>query len=179
MVRAFIALELSQEIKDNLSSAQSTIRDCNAHLTFVNPENMHITLKFLGDVHQEHLKKVMDVLRSVPFSPFLIQAQTVTVNNQKRPHTVWCDIDDGGMGERLFCLIENALAPLGFDQETRRFTPHATLARVKSMDPSLFSAISSLKEKSWGSCIISGIKLKKSTLLPKGPVYEDLLEVKW
>ena len=83
------------------------------------------------------------------------------------------------MGERLFSLIENALAPLGFDRETRRFTPHATLARIKSMDPSLFSAISSLKEKSWGSCIISGIKLKKSTLLPKGPVYEDLLEVTW
>ena len=70
MVRAFVALELSQEIKDNLSAAQNTIRGCNARLTFVNPENMHITLKFLGDVHQEQLKKVMDALRSVTFSPF-------------------------------------------------------------------------------------------------------------
>ena len=179
MVRAFVALELSQEIKDNLSAAQNTVRSCNARLTFVNPENMHITLKFLGDVQQEKLKKVMDAIRSVTFSPFPIQARTVTVNNPKRPHTVWCDIDDGGMGERLFILIENALAPLGFDRENRRFTPHATLARVKSMDPSLFLAINNLKEKSWGNCIISGIKLKKSTLLPKGPVYEDLLEVKW
>jgi 2'-5' RNA ligase len=47
------------------------------------------------------------------------------------------------------------------------------------MDPSLFLAINTLKEKSWGNCIISGIKLKKSTLLPRGPVYEDLFEVKW
>jgi 2'-5' RNA ligase len=179
MVRAFVALELSKEIKDNLSAAQNTVRSCNARLTFVNPENMHITLKFLGDVQQEQLKKVMDAIRSVTFSPFPIQARAVTVNNPKRPHTVWCDIDDGGMGERLFSLIENSLAPLGFDRETRHFTPHATLARVKSPDPSLFFAINSLKEKSWGSCIISGIKLKKSTLLPNGPVYEDLLEVKW
>jgi 2'-5' RNA ligase len=80
---------------------------------------------------------------------------------------------------RLFILIEDSLAPLGFDRESRRFTPHATLARVKSMDPSLFLAINNLKEKSWGNCIISGIKLKKSTLLPEGPVYEDLFEVKW
>jgi 2'-5' RNA ligase len=179
MVRAFVALELSQEIKDNLSFAQHTVRGCNARLTFVNPENMHITLKFLGEVHEQQLKKVGDALRSVPFSPFMIQARTVTVNNPRRPHTVWCDIDDRGMGERLFSLIENALAPLGFDRETRRFTPHATLARVKSPDPSLFSAIDNLKEKSWGSCTISGLKLKKSTLLPEGPVYEDLFEVKW
>lgn len=179
MVRAFIALELSQEIKDNLTTAQDTIRGCNARLTCVHPENMHITIKFLGEVREEQLKKVMDTLRSVPFSPFPIQVLTVTVNNPKRPHTVWCDINDGGMGGRLFSLIENALAPLGFDRETRPFTPHATLARIKSPDPSLFFAINSLKEKSWGSCVISGVKLKKSTLLPKGPVYEDLLEVKW
>lgn len=179
MVRAFVALELSQEIKDNLSAAQNTVRSCNARLTFVNSQNMHITLKFLGDVQEEQLKKVMDALSSVPFSPFPIQARTVTLNNPKRPHTVWCDIDDGGMGERLFSLVENALAPLGFDRETRRFTPHATLARVKSSDPSLLSALNILKEKSWGSCIISSIKLKKSTLLPRGPVYEDLFEVKW
>jgi 2'-5' RNA ligase len=179
MVRAFVALELSQEIKDNLSTAQNTVRTCNARLTFVNPENMHITLKFLGDVQEQQLKKVIDALTSIPFSPFPIQTLTVTVNNPNRPRTVWCDIDDGGMGERLFSLIENALAPLGFNRENRRFNPHATLARVKSMDPSLFLAINNLKEKSWGNCIISGIKLKKSTLLPRGPVYEDLFEVKW
>jgi 2'-5' RNA ligase len=179
MVRTFVALELSQEIKDNLAAAQHTIRSCNARLTFVDPENIHITIKFLGDVEQEKLKKVMDAIGSVTFSPFPIQALTIAVNNPKKPHTVWCEIDDGGMGERLFSLIENALAPLGFDRESRRFTPHATLARVKSSDPSLFSAINSMREKSWGICTISGVKLKKSTLLPRGPVYEDLLEVKW
>ncbi len=74
----------------------------------------------------------MDALRSVTFSPFPVTAGKVTVNNPKRPHTVWCAIDDAGKGERLFNLIEDALAPLGFERETRRFTPHATLARVKS-----------------------------------------------
>jgi len=179
MVRAFVALELSKDIKDQLSSAQDAIRGCRARLTFVDPKNIHITVKFLGEVDGKTLQKVMDALKSVTCIPFSITAGTVMVNNPKRPHTIWSAIDDAGLGERLFYLIEDALAPLGFKQEIRRFTPHATIARVKSPDPSLFTALNSLKDKSYGSCAICGIKLKKSTLLPQGPVYEDLLEVKW
>jgi len=179
MVRTFVALELSKDIQDQLAFAQETIRGCKARLTFVDPKNIHITAKFLGEVDEKTLQKVMDALMSVTFSPFPVTAGIVTVNNPKRPHTVWCAIDDAGKCERLFNLIEDALVPLGFERETRRFTPHATLARVKSSDPSLFSALDSLKDKSHGRCTISGIKLKKSTLLPQGPVYEDLLEVKW
>jgi len=179
MVRTFVALELSKDIQDQLAFAQETIRGCKARLTFVDPKNIHITAKFLGEVDEKTLQKVMDALRSVTFSSFPVTAGTVTVNNPKRPHTVWCAIDDAGKGERLFNLVEDALVPLGFERETRRFTPHATLARVKSPHPSLFSTLDSLKDKSYGSCTICGITLKKSTLLPQGPVYEDLLEVKW
>jgi 2'-5' RNA ligase len=179
MVRTFVALELSKDIQDQLALAQDTIRGCKARLTFVDPKNIHITAKFLGEVEEKTLEKVMDALMSITFSPFPVTAGIVTVNNPKRPHTVWCAIDDAGQGERLFNLIEDALVTPGFERETRRFTPHATLARVKSPHPSLFSALDSLKDKSYGRCMISGIKLKKSTLLPQGPVYEDLLEVKW
>ena len=179
MVRAFVALELSKEVQDQLVSAQEMIRGCKARLTFVDPKNIHITAKFLGEVDEKTLQRVMKALTVVTFSPFPVTAGTVMVNNPKRPHTVWCAIDDTGQSERLFHLIEDALVPLGFERETRRFTPHATLARVKSPHPSLFSALDSLKDKSHGRCTISSIKLKKSTLLPQGPVYEDLLEVKW
>ena len=179
MVRAFVGLELSKAIQDQLALAQETIRGCKARLTFVDPKNIHITAKFLGDVEEKTLQKVMDALRSVTFSSFPVTAGKVSVNNPKRPHTVWCAIEDAGQGERLFHLVEDALVPLGFERETRRFTPHATLARVKSPHPSLFSSLDSLKEKSFGRCTINGMKLKKSTLLSQGPVYEDLLEVKW
>jgi 2'-5' RNA ligase len=179
MTRAFIALELSNDIKDQLASAQQTLRGCKARLTFVDPKNIHITVKFLGEVEDKKLRNVMDALSSILFSPFPITAGKVMVNNKKNPHTVWCTIDDSGEGERLLLLIENALVPLGFTRETRRFTAHATIARVKYMDPSLFSALDILDGNSYGSCRISGMKLKKSTLMPQGPVYEDLLEVKW
>ena len=71
------------------------------------------------------------------------------------------------------------LGPLGIAPEARRFTPHATIARVKSADPSLFTALKNLEGTGYGSCMVSGLKLKKSTLTPNGPIYEDLLEVKW
>lgn len=179
MVRAFVALELSKDIQDQLASAQDILRGCRARLSFVDPENIHITEKFLGDVDEKTLRNVMDVLMPVTFSSFPVTAGTVMVNNPKRPHTIWCSIEDTGECGRLFHLIEDILEPLGFARETRRFTPHATLARVKSPHPSLLSVLNSLDNKSYGSCTISGIKLKKSTLLPQGPVYEDLMEVKW
>jgi len=179
MARTFVALELGKDIRDQLASVQDILRGCRARLTFVEPKNIHITEKFLGDVDEKKLRKVMDALSSLTFSPFPVTAGTVTVNNPERPHTVWCEIGDTGESGRLFHLIEDVLEPLGFERETRRFTPHATLARVKSPHASLLTVLDSLIDKSYGSCTISGIRLKKSTLLPQGPVYEDLLEVKW
>jgi RNA 2',3'-cyclic 3'-phosphodiesterase len=179
MTRAFIALELSNDIKDQLALAQKTLRGCKARLTFVDPGLIHITVKFLGEVDDKKLRAVMDVLAKVSFVPYSVTTGNVTVNNKNRPHTVWCTIQGTGESERLFVLIEDALAPLGFARETRRFTPHATIARVKSFDPSLFTSLNTLNAASYGSCRINGMKLKKSTLLPQGPVYEDVLDVKW
>jgi 2'-5' RNA ligase len=179
MVRAFIALELSGEIRDRLREAQETLRGCLARFTFVDPAIIHITLKFLGEIDERKIINVTEALKTIHFMPYSLTTGTVTVNNKKRPHTVWCTIHDAGQGEKLFVLLEDTLAPLGFERETRHFTPHATLARVKDMDLSLFNALNLLDGKTYGSCVVSGIKLKKSTLTPLGPVYEDLLEVKW
>jgi 2'-5' RNA ligase len=179
MVRAFIALELPGEIRDRLKEAQDLLRGCPARLTFVEPDLIHITLKFLGEVEEKDLQRLTDTLKGVSFRPFPVTVGTVTVNNVKRPHTVWCTVSDGGEGKKLFRRVEEVLAPLGFERETREFTPHATLARVKVPDPSLFKALRALDKTSYGDCMITGMKLKKSTLTPRGPLYEDLLEVVW
>jgi 2'-5' RNA ligase len=179
MVRAFVALELPGEIKDRLKGAQEKFHNCSARLTMVEPALIHITLKFLGDVAEKDLPQVIAALRSVSFLPFPVTVGSVTVNNVKRPHTVWCTVGDGGEGKKLFHLVEEVLAPLGFEREARQFTPHATLARVKVPDPSLFTVLRAMEGKGYGECMIRGMKLKKSTLMPRGPVYEDLLEVVW
>ena len=179
MVRAFIALEISDEIKDQLTAVQQTLRGCRARLTFVEPKNIHITAKFLGEVDEKNLPKVIEALKEIHFIPFPVTAGKVTVNNPKRPHTVWCAIDDAGESGKVFRLIEDALAPLGFAREARMFTPHATVARVKSTDSSLFSALKGLDKTGYGTCTIRGMVLKKSILLPQGPVYENLEMFTW
>jgi 2'-5' RNA ligase len=179
MVRAFVALELSFQIREQLAAAQDALRGCRAKLTFVEPALIHITAKFLGEVADEKIPEVMAALRSVQVPPFVVTAKKITVNNPARPQTVWCSISDAGGAGMVFRQIEDALQPLGFARETRAFTPHATVARVKSPDPSLFAVLSQLGTREYGSCTISGLKLKKSTLTSRGPVYEDLLEVTW
>ena len=87
-------------------------------------------MKFLGEVEEKGLPKVIAALKTVSFVPFTVNAGMVTVDNPKRPHTVWCAIEDSGESRNLFRSIEDVLEPLGFARETRRFTPHATIARV-------------------------------------------------
>jgi len=179
MVRAFIALELSEEIRTGLAGAQDILRGSSARLTFVEPDLIHITAKFLGEVEERRLPGIMEALRNILFDPFVVTAGEVTVNNRNRPHTIWSSVNDAGNGQQLLHAIDAALAPLGIEPETRRFTPHATIARVKSFDPSLFPFLKRLEGNSYGSCTVTGLRLKKSTLFPNGPVYEDLLEVNW
>ena len=73
MVRVFVALELSKDVRDQLTLVQERIRSCKARLTLVDPKNIHITLKFLGEVDEKKILDIMDALRSVSFLPFPLQ----------------------------------------------------------------------------------------------------------
>jgi 2'-5' RNA ligase len=179
MVRAFIALELSEEIREALAGAQDQLRRCRAGLTFVKPAQIHITAKFLGEVEEKKMPALISALESVAFTPFPVRTAAVTVNNPRRPFTVWCAVDDRGRGGQLQEKIEDVLEPIGFLRETRPFTCHATIARVKRFDPSLMEVLRTLRDRTYGNCIIAGMKLKRSTLTPQGPVYEDIMEVRW
>lgn len=179
MVRAFVACELSQEIQKRLAAAQAVLKKSTARLTFVDPALIHITVKFLGEVDEKKIPQMAAALKSVRVEPYTVQAGRIIVNNPSRPHTVWCVIEDAGRSQGVFSVVETVLAPLGFPREIRGFKPHATIARVKEADPSLFTYLDELKNTTGGSCMITGLKLKKSTLTPSGPVYEDLFEVLW
>ena len=179
MVRAFVAFEISPEMRELLAAAQDVLKKSTARLAFVDPPLIHITVKFLGDVDEKKLPQVIAALNTVNAVPFTASGSRVTVNNFRSPHTVWCSIDDAGKGREVFLAVESVLAPLGFARETRAFTPHATLARIKMANPSLFRCLEELKDAPCGGCLVSGLKLKKSTLTPDGPVYEDLYGVAW
>jgi 2'-5' RNA ligase len=90
---------------------------------------------------------------------------------------IWATAQDGGMCSKIAGRIEKSLAPTGLRRESRQFTPHITIARVRRFDPSLSRRIEELASFSFGSLRVSTVRLKKSTLTPSGPVYETLMEV--
>ena len=87
MVRVFVALELSGGIREALEHAQERLRGCSARLTFVEPKNIHITVKFLGEVDEKKLLAVMDALKKIDFHAFPVSAGQVTLNNPRQPRT--------------------------------------------------------------------------------------------
>jgi 2'-5' RNA ligase len=177
MVRTFIAIDLAPEVTERMRGPQGTLAGCRARLSLVKPASIHITLKFLGEIDERTLAGVKEALSAIRFTPFEISLAGVKGNPPSSPRVIWCEVRDGGGCRRLFELVEDALAPLGIPREKRAYTPHATLARVKRFDPSLIPPLKSLAAGEFGSCPVRSIRLKKSTLTPEGPIYEDLLEV--
>ena len=178
MVRTFIAIDLTPEVRERMRGPQGALAGCRARLTVVKPPSIHITLKFLGEVDEKTLRRIKEVLSALRFEPFEITLGGVRGNPPTLPRVIWSEARDGGGSRRLFGLVEEALVPLGIPKEKRAYTPHATLARVKRFDPSLLPVLKSLEAEEFGSCTVSSVKLKKSTLTPEGPIYEDLLEVR-
>jgi 2'-5' RNA ligase len=179
MVRVFIALELPQAVREALAQAQESLRGSRAKLTFVDPAIIHITLKFLGEVDERGIPGIVKAMRSIRFSPYEMNIRSISGNNRSRPRVVWGVAEDSGKSAALSALLDDALEPLGFEREERAFTPHATIARVREFHQSLTEKMRALTEFPCGSCTITGMKLKMSTLTPHGPVYEDIAEARF
>jgi RNA 2',3'-cyclic 3'-phosphodiesterase len=179
MVRTFIAIDLPPEVTDRVPPCQEILKRSAARLTLVDPRNIHLTLKFLGEVEESQLAPIGDALRSLRSYPFPMALNGVAGNPPRTPRVIWCNVQDAGQSARLHDRVEEVLAPLGFPREARPFTPHVTVARVKQFDPSLLPQVRAVAQTTFGTCTVSGFSFKKSTLTPRGPLYENLLEVRW
>lgn len=179
MVRIFIATEVSPEIREQIAESQEVLKKCTARLTLVDPESIHLTIRFLGEVPLDRIPVLCDALKTIKGTPFEMTIGAVKGNNPSRPRVIWCTVRDGGASAALARRVDDALAPLGIPQESRPFTPHVTLARVKEYDPSLQEPLRTLAGREHGTCTVGGFALKKSTLTPQGPIYEDITRVSW
>lgn len=162
-----------------MKEVQESIRQSRAKLTLVDHSIIHITIKFLGEVEAARLGPVCDALKNIRLTPFDLEITGITTNSNRNPRVVWGTIGDRGECRQLFEQVERALGQIGFPPEQRGFTPHATIARVKTFDPSLLHSIRPYISKTLGECHIQGFSLKKSTLTQAGPVYANIMEVTW
>ena len=182
-VRTFIAIKLTPEIISNISRVQEELKRTSAQVKWVKPENIHLTLKFLGHVTPEELEKVKITTKETlgPFAPFEMGVASLGAFPKiKYPRVIWVGID-GGREElkRIAFSIEENLSKIGFAKEKRPFSPHLTLGRVKSSKgrERLIEAFTKLKASNLGNMRVTQISVMKSELKPQGPIYTSLEEI--
>jgi len=173
-VRCFVAVDLPDSMRDEIAKVQEEIDLPGVRL--VKPGLIHVTLKFLGDVPPSKVDRVVEVLGSVKRPAFTAKVRGMGAFPGRSIRVVWIGAE--GEFEGLFRAVEAALSPLGFERERRRFTSHATIARVGRPSPETTTLLSSkldpFRNIDLGEFRTTEFLLKKSTLTPGGPIYEDI-----
>ena len=181
-IRSFISVDISDPvIAKKVEDIEKKLMGVKAAVKWVDPKVVHITLKFLGDISPAQIDPIFEVTKDVGFKPFNIHILNIgCFPNMNKPRVVWLGIKEGKEElEALYSQLNIKLKPLGFRPETRRFRAHITIGRIKGKKGihELAGQISRMKEVAIGIQRIESLKLKKSTLTPKGPIYETLREV--
>jgi 2'-5' RNA ligase len=184
-LRTFIAVDLGQAIRDRAVSLQETLARAGTEVKWVEPENLHATLLFLGEVDE---REVPSVCRAVaeggerqPAFPMTIE-RVGCFPNTRRPRILWIGV---GQGSQELCALHDGLEPpllaLGcYRREERPYTPHITLGRVKSDRPTDKLTDALAKHAGWkgGETLVREVLVMSSELTPKGPVYTVLSRAK-
>ncbi len=175
--RAFIAIDIPQDIKSKILEALKKLD--KSRIKAVGPEQLHITMFFLGYVDPSQLDGVKRVLSSMDKRSFTIGLNGIGTFDQRNPHVVFVNITTGSKELKgVYASLSDDLSALRIGIEEREFTPHVTVMRLNSYSRMEISAVSALiKEYSgydFGSFLCTKIKLKQSVLTDKGPVYTDL-----
>ena len=188
LVRSFIAIELPADVRAGLASIEEKLKvRRHSFVKWADPESIHLTLKFLGSVSGETIPEIVEAMSLVaqPVSPFTLQiGGTGAFPNWQRPQIVWVGV--GGEMGRLTTLqreLEAALSPLGFPPESRPFSPHLTLGRLRERvtpeDRRRFGLwAQSVKFEASLSFEVNAVRLMKSQLTSSGPIYSELALVK-
>jgi 2'-5' RNA ligase len=181
-MRSFIAIEIeNQDVLNRISNLQSTLYDTGANIKLVKPENVHITLKFLGDVDPFLIKKISNTLQTVRFKPFNATLSGVGVfPSIRRINVVWAGITVGASTfVTLHRQIELQLQALSISPSRRGFKPHVTIARLRSARNinHLVQIVLALKDYDFGTFTVHSLKLKESVLTPQGPRYSTLVKI--
>jgi len=177
-MRLFTALDLPAGVVTNLNQLLDKLRR-TARINWSPPENLHITTKFIGEWPEERLGELQAALSQLE-SRAEIPVHIHKVGffpNPHSPRVFWCGIEAPGL-EQLAAATDQATAALGIDSETRPFSPHLTLARIKErldLQP-LRETIAALRSLDFGQFTVDRFFLYLSKLRPTGSVYTKLAE---
>src|SRR3990170_647769 len=134
-MRTFVAIELPQELTSKIDQLQAVLRKTKADVSWVKPQNVHITLKFLGEVKEEKIEEVYQTVEKsvVGIKKFQVSLQGLGgFPNLKRPRVIWIGVEKWKeILAELYPKVEEEFFKIRFAKENRSFTPHLTIGRVK------------------------------------------------
>ena len=181
-IRSFLAFPISSALKESLRRILHELQQTRADVKWVRLENIHLTLKFLGDVEETDLEKISSVLSESCHGFDRITShlsETGVFPDLRHPRIVWAGLDDPEKKFRVMVgALEEQLEKLGFAKADHPFKPHITLGRVKSSAnlKDLIQTIQQIIFEEKAQQTFEKIILYKSTLTPQGPIYETLKE---
>ncbi len=181
-VRSFISIDLEdQQILSRITSILSSLQSLGGDLKPVERENIHLTLKFLGNVPTPRLSEVKSSLQQLIFPLFTAEIKGAgAFPNLNHMNVIWVGVEEcWSQVEQIYEQVEKLLSVLGFRRENRPFSPHITIARVRSgrKRDEIANFLRHLGNESFGTITVDKVRLKQSILSSSGPKYSTLLEV--
>ena len=177
-MRAFIAIDLPENVRAALAQAQQAFRGPCHDARWTRPEGIHLTLKFLGEISDAQTKQVVEALAQLGrFEPFSVEVKGYGFFPQaNRPRVFWAGVEAPPELAALAARVESRMEKVGFAREDRAFSPHLTLARfqVPRPQPALAAAVAAQASVSLGAFEVSEFFLFESRLLPQGAQYRKV-----
>jgi 2'-5' RNA ligase len=180
-IRSFLAFDIENDtVLNRLATAQSLLVQTGADMKLVEPQNIHVTVRFLGNITPTMPEKIFEEMKKIQFAPFNVKIKGLGAF--PTPHyarVVWAGITDGADQQKsVFSQLEPRLRGLGFTPDHRGFSPHLTIARVRSgrNKAQLSQFITENANYEFGAINAKCLRLKKSDLTPRGPIYSTLKE---
>ena len=180
MMRLFIALPLEKNVEEELGKIISTLKQKGGSVKCVKPENIHLTVKFLGEISPESVRQVCQAAETAAASASAMELAVKGLGvfpDARRPRVVWAGLSGAIQSLIDFhAKLEENLVHVGFDKEKRRFTAHLTLGRVKKSLSSakMVSALDACSAFTPRPISADRLVLYKSELRPEGAVYTAL-----
>jgi 2'-5' RNA ligase len=181
-IRSFFSFDIEdQNIIRQLTKVQSMLANTGANLKLVKPQNIHLTVRFLGNISTSMVDAIHEEMKQLSFTPFEIELTGLgAFPKLTYPRVVWAGIRKGAdQLTDVFEQLEPRLRGLGFKPDRKGFSPHLTIARVRGgrNKAQLINLIREMENHEFGTIKAEYFRLKKSDLTPKGPIYSTLREV--
>ena len=182
-MRLFIAIDVSDQIREALAQAEAHLKYASADVKWVAKENIHMTVKFLGEVPENKVEEVKASLDRVAKRHSAFDAKIKDLGAFPKieyPRVIWAGLGEGEAGSKDIAKdVDEELSKMGFEKESRPFAAHLTIGRVRTPKNKdrLKDKMETCKLPAL-SCKIDGIILYQSTLTPQGSIYTKLHEAK-